>query len=288
MRSAVVAVIATALAGTAGTAQAVTGSGTAADAVNDTAEPLETRTGPAGIPEAGTGPVALPRTRTGQAGPMGLPVGRGRLTLAGSGAGRAATLRETAGNLPRALADLAAESTATLAGPPVSMRAGLVLLAGIAGVAHAGKPARAFRAAKAARVKAAPARKAPRPAYKMHRGTWSTSARPRVQVWSARTPKINNKAIAFRMVAQRSWPTSQFRCLDSLWTRESNWNHRAQNPSSGAYGIPQALPGHKMVGVGSDWRVNPATQIRWGLKYIRGRYGSPCGAWGFFRSHNWY
>ncbi|GAA1273506.1 hypothetical protein GCM10009677_28400 [Sphaerisporangium rubeum] len=104
----------------------------------------------------------------------------------------------------------------------------------------------------------------------------------------ARAPQGRNKVIAYRLVAQRDWPLAQFRCLDSLWTRESGWNHRAQNPSSGAYGIPQALPGNKMVGVGQDWRVNPITQIRWGLKYIKGRYGNPCGAWGHFRSHNWY
>ncbi|GIH38382.1 hypothetical protein Mco01_13820 [Microbispora corallina] len=100
--------------------------------------------------------------------------------------------------------------------------------------------------------------------------------------------KVRNKAYAFRMVTRRAWSGDQFQCLDSLWTRESNWDHRAFNEGSGAYGIPQALPGSKMGFVARDWRFNPQTQIRWGLRYIRGRYGSPCGAWGHFRSHNWY
>ena len=67
----------------------------------------------------------------------------------------------------------------------------------------------------------------------------------------------------------------QFSCLDRLWTRESKWSLTATNPSSGAYGIPQALPGTKMASAGSDWRHNPLTQITWGLSYIRTRYGSP-------------
>ncbi|MEZ5098039.1 MAG: hypothetical protein R2731_19335 [Nocardioides sp.] len=69
---------------------------------------------------------------------------------------------------------------------------------------------------------------------------------------------------------------------------ESGWRVNADNPYSSAYGIPQALPGSKMASAGPDWATNPVTQIRWGLGYIRDRYGSPCGAWSFKRSHNWY
>jgi hypothetical protein len=97
-----------------------------------------------------------------------------------------------------------------------------------------------------------------------------------------------NKAIAKSMVNKRGWTASQFRCLAKLWTRESGWNHRAANGSSGAYGIPQALPGHKMATKGRDWRTNPRTQIAWGLGYIKQRYGTPCRAWGHFQSHRWY
>lgn len=82
--------------------------------------------------------------------------------------------------------------------------------------------------------------------------------------------------------------TAQYQCLVNLWTRESHWNYRSHNKSSGAHGIPQALPGSKMANAGSDWLTNPVTQIRWGLGYIKSRYGSPCGAWSHFRSHNWY
>jgi Transglycosylase SLT domain len=71
----------------------------------------------------------------------------------------------------------------------------------------------------------------------------------------------------------------QFPCLDKLFTKESHWNPLAQNKSSGAYGIPQALPGSKMAKIGADWQTNPVTQINWGLSYIKGRYGTPCAAW---------
>jgi hypothetical protein len=73
--------------------------------------------------------------------------------------------------------------------------------------------------------------------------------------------------------------TTQWTCLYNLWTRESGWNVYAENPSSGAYGIPQSLPGSKMESAGSDWETNPATQIKWGLGYIQSVYGTPCGAW---------
>jgi hypothetical protein len=96
-----------------------------------------------------------------------------------------------------------------------------------------------------------------------------------------------NKAIAKPMVSKRGWNRAQFRCLERLWSRESGWNHRAGN-GSGAYGIPQALPGHKMSAKGRDWRTNPRTQIAWGLGYIKQRYGSPCRAWAHFQSHRWY
>ncbi|MBB2911649.1 hypothetical protein FHS43_002922 [Streptosporangium becharense] len=121
----------------------------------------------------------------------------------------------------------------------------------------------------------------------VHRATWVTTAKPRVRR-VAKTAKGRNKAIAYRLVSRRAWSQNQFRCLDSLWTRESDWNHRAYNRLSGAYGIPQALPGSKMRGSGGDWRYNPVTQIHWGLRYIKSRYGSPCGAWGHFQSSNWY
>jgi hypothetical protein len=80
---------------------------------------------------------------------------------------------------------------------------------------------------------------------------------------------------------------SQFSCLVQLWNKESGWRTNASNPS-GAYGIPQALPGSKMASAGADWRTNPATQIKWGLSYISGQYGTPCGAWAHSQRTGWY
>jgi hypothetical protein len=95
------------------------------------------------------------------------------------------------------------------------------------------------------------------------------------------------KSIARSMLAERGW-SGQFGCLDSLFKRESGWRVHAQNPSSGAYGIPQALPGRKMASAGPDWRNNAATQIRWALGYIEDRYGTPCGAWSHSQRTGWY
>ena len=96
------------------------------------------------------------------------------------------------------------------------------------------------------------------------------------------------QAIAYDMVRARGWGDDQFSCLVALWNKESGWRVNAYNPSSGAYGIPQALPGSKMGSAGADWETNPATQISWGLGYISGRYGTPCGAWGHSQSTGWY
>lgn len=101
-------------------------------------------------------------------------------------------------------------------------------------------------------------------------------------------PAGTAQEIASGMLSAYGWGQDQFSCLVTLWNRESNWNHLAENSSSGAYGIPQALPGSKMASAGADWQTNPATQIRWGLGYIEGRYGSPCAALGHSNSRGWY
>jgi hypothetical protein len=98
----------------------------------------------------------------------------------------------------------------------------------------------------------------------------------------------NPKTVAKALMGRYGWGPSQFSCLDQLWNRESMWRIHAENPSSGAYGIPQALPGSKMSSAGSNWRTSALTQIRWGLGYIQDRYGSPCGAWGHSEGHGWY
>ena len=106
----------------------------------------------------------------------------------------------------------------------------------------------------------------------------------------SRTEDLSDESpqdIARALLATYGWSGDQFGCLDSLWMRESHWNVHAANPS-GAYGIPQALPGSKMSSAGSDWQNNAVTQIKWGLGYIADRYGSPCGAWAHSEGHGWY
>jgi len=97
------------------------------------------------------------------------------------------------------------------------------------------------------------------------------------------------KEIARQILKNKySYGSGQFDCFNNIIMRESKWDINATNPSSGAYGIPQALPGSKMATIASDWRTNPATQIIWGIEYMKDRYGSPCSAWGFKASHGWY
>jgi hypothetical protein len=97
------------------------------------------------------------------------------------------------------------------------------------------------------------------------------------------------QSIAYNMMASFGFPpATYFGCLDLLWEHESGWDYDAENPVSGAYGIPQALPGSKMASAGADWQTDPATQIRWGLGYIKAIYGNPCAAWAFEEANGYY
>jgi hypothetical protein len=100
-------------------------------------------------------------------------------------------------------------------------------------------------------------------------------------------PTGSPQRIAMAMLGSYGWSTSQFSCLDALWSHESGWSVTAQNPD-GAYGIAQAMPGSKMASAGPDWQTDATTQIRWGLGYIKGLYGSPCGAWSHEEATGWY
>jgi uncharacterized protein YabE (DUF348 family) len=100
-------------------------------------------------------------------------------------------------------------------------------------------------------------------------------------------PAGTAQQIAAGMVAARGWGSDQFSCLVSLWNKESGWRTNAANPS-GAYGIPQALPGSKMASAGADWQTSARTQITWGLGYIAAVYGTPCSAWAHSQATNWY
>jgi len=144
------------------------------------------------------------------------------------------------------------------------------------------KEAEAAAAAAKAAAEAAAAAKKP-----------STPSSPSAPVYATGgavggTSPDDAQATARVMLGNYGWGDDQFGCLVSLWNKESGWNYAAYNSGSGAYGIPQALPGSKMGSAGADWQTNPATQIAWGLGYISGRYGNPCGAWGHSQSTGWY
>ena len=136
----------------------------------------------------------------------------------------------------------------------------------------------AARRAAARRAQRAAAAAAPAP---------SPSPSSQAPSGSAPQPSGNPQQIASSMLGSFGWSSGEFGCLVSLWNLESGWNVYASNPS-GAYGIPQALPGSKMASAGPDWQSNAATQIRWGLGYIKSLYGSPCGAWSHEQASGWY
>ena len=102
------------------------------------------------------------------------------------------------------------------------------------------------------------------------------------------TPCGKNQRIGYTQASARGWDGRQWVCLKKLWFHESGWSKNSGSPDGGSFGIPQALPGSKMASAGPDWRTNAATQIKWGLGYIDGRYGSPCSAFAHWQSHNWY
>jgi hypothetical protein len=142
--------------------------------------------------------------------------------------------------------------------------------------------ARAARAAK----KAAAARAAQAAAQAAAQSSASQSAQT-APAAAAPAPSGSPQQIAEAMLGSFGWSSSQFSCLDPLWQHESGWSVTAANPD-GAYGIPQALPGAKMASAGPDWQTDAATQVRWGLEYIKSMYGSPCGAWDHELATGWY
>jgi len=120
--------------------------------------------------------------------------------------------------------------------------------------------------------------------------TTTTTAKPAPSTTTSSTTALGYNATPAqaRAIAQQIVPTAQFACFDNIIEHESSWNLHATNASTGAYGLPQSLPGSKMAANGSDWRNNAVTQIKWGLAYMTSRYGSPCAAWAFWQTHHWY
>lgn len=96
------------------------------------------------------------------------------------------------------------------------------------------------------------------------------------------------REVAREMMGEFGFAASEYGCLDQLWISESDWEYDADNPTSSAYGIPQALTGGTHDDLPGDYMTNPVSQIRWGLNYIRDAYGTPCSAWSFKQANNWY
>ena len=141
--------------------------------------------------------------------------------------------------------------------------------------------------ARQAQQRAAAERAARQRAAEQAQQSQQAQAAPPAHAAAASEPSGSPKAIAQSMLSNYGWGQDQWGCLDQLWEHESGWSVTASNPS-GAYGIPQALPGSKMASAGPDWENNAATQIKWGLGYIQSRYGSPCGAWSNEESAGYY
>ncbi len=108
------------------------------------------------------------------------------------------------------------------------------------------------------------------------------------QVELARTPVGAKKVAKSILLNEYGFSEKEYKCLNRLWTKESHWNYKARNKISGAHGIPQALPASKMNVISTDWRTNPVTQIRWGLRYISIRYETPCKALAKHTRSNYY
>jgi hypothetical protein len=152
--------------------------------------------------------------------------------------------------------------------------------------AQADAQAKADAAAQAAAAQAAAADEAARKSQEASRSqARSTTNYP---VPTSCSQYTGNQGIGCALLLQWGFGLDQMPCLVLMWNRESGWNPLAKNPSSGSYGIPQALPASKMAAYGSDYLTNPVPQIKWGLDYIKNRYKTPCLAWSFWQGHNWY
>ncbi|MER7665194.1 MULTISPECIES: transglycosylase SLT domain-containing protein [unclassified Streptomyces] len=147
-------------------------------------------------------------------------------------------------------------------------------------------------AEEAARIEAAKTAKAKKEAAeekaRAEREKEERANRDSVREASSFSAKGSYSVAEVQAMARQMIPADQFQCFSNIVDHESTWNYRAQNPSSGAYGLVQALPGSKMSSAGADWQTNPATQIKWGLNYMNDRYDSPCGAWAFWQANHWY
>ena len=218
----------------------------------------------------------------------GLDIGTATITVDTSALEAAAERLENADVLPAPLIPDLTEDVAELAAAVENTVAGLRGSLDAAKAVKAEQDAATQREAEAAAAAEADAAAAAESADSPAASDSSSVGSPSPVYAGAGTSAGDAQAIARGMIGGYGWGDDQFGCLVALWDRESGWNSQAHNTSSGAYGIPQALPGSKMASAGADWQTNAATQISWGLGYISGRYGSPCGAWSHSESVGWY
>ena len=193
-----------------------------------------------------------------------------------------------AGNLADAAAIAGSHATASSVAPQIVQADTAQQLRTIQATAL---QAKLRQEAQARARKAAQARAAAKAAAAARAAAKAKAARQAAQASSspaAATAQGDPQQIAENMLGSFGWSTSQFSCLQPLWQQESGWSVTASNTSSGAYGIPQALPGSKMASAGADWQTSASTQIRWGLGYIQSTYGSPCAAWSHEQADGWY
>lgn len=146
----------------------------------------------------------------------------------------------------------------------------------------------AAEAAAKAEAEAEAKAKAEADAAKREKEELATASRSATRDASSFASQGSYTVAEVQAMARQMVPGDQFQCFSNIVNHESTWNYRASNPSSGAYGLVQALPASKMSSAGADWQTNPATQIKWGLNYMDERYGSPCGAWSFWQANRWY
>ena len=230
---------------------------------------------------AGAFTVATVATATAATWPQGSSGPAAGLRDAPAGPGIGASLTVTDQMIK---AGAVAKTTAGQARNTYQARDALAELAAVRWQAEQARAAQARAARKAAAARAA----AEAAAQSAAQSTPTPQPTQTVATPAAPAPNGTPQQIAEAMLGSFGWSSSQFSCLDPLWAHESGWSVTAYNAGTGAYGIPQALPGSKMASAGPDWQTNAATQIRWGLEYIKGTYGSPCAAWDHEQATGWY
>ncbi|WP_430478359.1 transglycosylase SLT domain-containing protein [Streptomyces sp. P11-1] len=186
------------------------------------------------------------------------------------------------------LADIPAGQQAQVQTASLTQQADAQASAADAAAKKSAEESARLQAAKDAKSKKAEADRKAAEQKKKEKEEAERASRSAVRDASSFTAQGSYTVAQVKAMARQMVPADQFQCFSNIVNHESTWNYRAVNPSSGAYGLMQALPGHKMSSAGADWQTNPATQIKWGLSYMDSRYGSPCGAWSFWQANNWY